>query len=322
MSMDFPHTLESVKEGTKEIAETAHVKTDEFHEKYVSKVLPDCGKYGDAAKFAAEMIPGVAEYNAVKDGDWQAFAIAAGIDIASLAAGAVSAGTGYAAVKGSSKVAGGFLKKAGREVAEAGVKKAAKEFAEAGTEKAVKELAAAGAEKAVKEVAEAGTEKAAKEVAKSGVVKAEEFILKVGDKIDKTHFPEYIEQIEEITKREILPKQKELINKALKENDFSKLDKDAQKLLNREYNRLKASLIEEWERQTGNKWPRYTKDVLDDKTRAVIREAGQPFDVHHIIERSVGGPNEWWNITPARFPDEHQRAIHGADSWARKIFGK
>ena len=65
MGLEMSHTLDSIHDGTKEIAETAHVKTREFHENYVSKVLPDCGKYGDAAKFVAEMAPGVAEYNAI-----------------------------------------------------------------------------------------------------------------------------------------------------------------------------------------------------------------------------------------------------------------
>ena len=39
MSFDAAHTIESIQEGTKEVAETAHVKTSEFHEKYISKVV-------------------------------------------------------------------------------------------------------------------------------------------------------------------------------------------------------------------------------------------------------------------------------------------
>lgn len=77
--------FDSFREGTKEIAEIAHTKTKEFHENYISKVLPDCGKYGDAVKFAAEMLPGVSEYNAIRDGDWKSFAISAGIDAAGIA---------------------------------------------------------------------------------------------------------------------------------------------------------------------------------------------------------------------------------------------
>ena len=127
MSFDAVHTIESIQEGTKEVAETAHVKTSEFHEKYISKVVPDCGKYGDAARFVAEMAPGVSEYNAIREGDWQGFAISAGIDVAALAIGAVSLGTGYGAVKGGSAVAKTGVKAATKEIAEAGAKKAAKE---------------------------------------------------------------------------------------------------------------------------------------------------------------------------------------------------
>ena len=100
MDFDLGKTLDSIKDGTKEVTEVTHEKTRAFHENYVSKVLPDCGKYGDAAKFVAEMAPGVSEYNAIVDGDWTAFAIAAGIDIGAVAIGAFTAGAGYAAVKG------------------------------------------------------------------------------------------------------------------------------------------------------------------------------------------------------------------------------
>ena len=108
--------FDSFREGTKEIAEIAHTKTKEFHENYISKVLPDCGKYGDAVKFAAEMLPGVSEYNAIRDGDWKSFAISAGIDAAGIALGSFSVGAGYAAVKGGSTGAKKSLKVAVKEI--------------------------------------------------------------------------------------------------------------------------------------------------------------------------------------------------------------
>ena len=380
MNFELSHTIDSIKDGTKEVAETAHKKTSEFHEKYVSKVVPDFGKYGDAAKFIAEMAPGVSEYNAIREGDWQGFAIAAGIDVAAFAIGAVSAGSGYAAVKGGSTAAKAGAKTAAKEIAEAGaekvvkevaeagvekvakeaaeagvekvakeaaeagVEKVAKEAAEAGAEKVAKEAAEAGAEKVAKEVAEAGTEKAAKEIVETGVEKtakeaietgaektakevaevsvekAEKTILEVGDKIDKTRFSEYIDEIEKITKREIPAQQKELLDHALKENDYFKLDKTAKETVLKEYRKLRAELIQEWEKNTGNKWPRYVEDVLNE-SGAVIRKAGDYYDAHHIIEVSVGGPNKWWNLTPAKFPSEHQNGIHAAGKLASKIFG-
>ena len=43
MNFELSHAIDSVKDGTKEVAEIAHEKTSEFHENYVSKVVPDCG---------------------------------------------------------------------------------------------------------------------------------------------------------------------------------------------------------------------------------------------------------------------------------------
>ena len=332
MDLNLRNNIESFQEGTKETADFVHEKTNEFHKNYVSKVVPDFGKYGDAAKFTAEMLPGVAEYNAINEGDWTAFAIAAGIDIGALAIGAFTAGTGYAAVKGGTaaakvgvkvatkEVAEAGAKKVAKEAAETGIKKAAKEAAETGVEKAVKETAETGVEKAVIETVEAGVEKGAKEVAETGIEKAERAALKVGEKIDKTRFPEYIDEVEKITKREIPQNQKELIEKALKENDFKKLSPEDTLSSKREFNRIKDGLIKEWEEQTGQSWPRYTEDVLNEAGE-VIRKAGQPFDAHHLIEVTTSGPHEWWNIHPARFPGEHQNGIHAAESLASKIFG-
>ena len=209
MNLDLGNAWDSIKDGTKEVTEVAHAKTSEFHESYVSKVLPDCGKYGDAAKFAAEMVPGVSEYNAIVDGDWTAFAIAAGIDIGAIAIGAFTAGAGYAAVKGGSTVAKTGAKVAVKEVAEAGAKKVVKEVAEEGAEKVVKEAAEAGAKKAVKEVAEESAEKVVKETVETGAKKtvkevteegAEKAAKEVADEVDN---PEVLEKVEQIVKNKM-----------------------------------------------------------------------------------------------------------------------
>lgn len=374
MNLDIGNTIDSVRDGTKEVAEIAHKKTSDFHANYVSKVIPDCGKYGDAAKFVAEMAPGVAEYNAIREGDWQAFAISAGIDVAAVAIGALSFGAGYGAVKGGSVAAKTGVKVAAKEIAEAGAEKVVKEVAEAGIEKAVKEAAEVGAEKVIKEAAETGAEKLAKEAVEAGAEKAakeaveagvektakeaaeagaeklakeavetgaetatkeaveagvestskealEKASLEVGEKIDKTHFTEYIDEIEKITGRDIPTQQKDLIEKALKENDFSKLSAEATEAARREFKSVKSDLIREWERKTGSTWPQYAEDVLNEAGN-VIRRAGQNFDAHHIIELCTEGPNTWWNLHPASYPVEHQQLIHGAESLATMIFGK
>lgn len=328
MDFNLGKTFDSIVDGTKEVAEVTHEKTSAFHEAYVSKVLPDCGKYGDAAKFVAEMAPGVAEYNAIVDGDWTSFAIAAGIDIGAIAIGAFTAGAGYAAVKGGSTVAKTGAKVAAKEVAEAGAKKVvkevagegaeklAKEAAEAGTKKVVKETAEGGAKKVVKEVAEDGTKKLAKEVTEEGTKKVTK---EVGEKMSKELVPEYLHEVESITKREIKPAQMEKLQKALKEQDFVKLDPDKVKLHRKLFDNAKDKLIDEWEKNTGDKWPVYAKDILNDAGE-VIRTAGQRFDAHHLIESSFGGPNAWWNLHPAAFPSEHQAGIHAINSLANKIF--
>lgn len=183
MNFDLTNTLDLIKDGISETADFAHEKTNEFHEKFVSKITPDFGKYGDAAKFVAEMLPGVSEYNAIKDGDWQAFAIAAGIDIAAVAIGAFTAGAGYAAVKGSTSVAKSGVKVAVKEVAEAGTKKIVRESIETGAEKIAKEAVEVGVEKVTKEVVEAGVEKIAKETVEIGAEKAAKETTETGIEI-------------------------------------------------------------------------------------------------------------------------------------------
>ena len=75
----------------------------------------------------AEMAPGVSEYNAVREGDWQGFCIAAGIDVAAISAGILlKNGKSAAAVKqGGEAVARKGLKKALSEIAETGVRETA-----------------------------------------------------------------------------------------------------------------------------------------------------------------------------------------------------
>ena len=85
---------------------------------------------------------------------------------------------------------------------------------------------------------------------------------------------------------------------------------------------MKNNVIKEWEKQTGQKWPTYTEDVISEKTGRVIRRKGDKYDAHHIIENNIGGEHEWWNIHPARFPDEHQAGIHGAGSPSRGLFNR
>jgi predicted ribonuclease toxin of YeeF-YezG toxin-antitoxin module len=106
----------------------------------------------------------------------------------------------------------------------------------------------------------------------------------------------------------------------LKDNEYVKLSGDELYTAKSEFNSKRKGLIEEWEKNTGKEWPSNTKDVMNKEGTAVLRKAGQPYDAHHIIEQSTNGPNEWWNLHPARYPDEHQGGIHAADKLANQIF--
>jgi hypothetical protein len=284
MGIDFGKTLDVVGDGVKNVGEVAHKSMEDFHKNYVSKITPKDGKFGDATKFVAEMVPGVSEYNAVREGDWKAFAIAASIDVALIGVTVATAGLATGAAVGV---------KAGTEVGKTAMITVVREGTEAVAEKTVKE---------------------------TGELIVKKATIEVGQAIDKTRFPEYLKQIENITVRDIPKNQKELIDKAINENDFFKLSSQETAERRKEFNKVRNTLIAEWEKNNGEKWPTYDSDVLGDVGN-VIRRAGHRYDAHHLIEVSVKGPNEWWNIHPAKFPGEHQGGIHAPKSHTTKTFG-
>ncbi len=138
-------------------------------------------------------------------------------------------------------------------------------------------------------------------------------------KIDYDLAKGYIRDVESKIGLKIHKKQIEQLKTVLRENTYEKmLPLETLKHRNK-FNSVKNKLISEWEEKTGQKWPRYTEEVYDKKGR-VARDIGQPYDAHHIIENNFGGPHEWWNIHPAKFPDEHQAGIHGKGSSSNKLF--
>ncbi|WML26330.1 HNH endonuclease [Neobacillus sp. OS1-33] len=155
MGIDFGKTIDAVGDGVKNVGEVAHKSTENFHKKFVSKITPKDGKFGDATKFVAETVPGISEYNAAREGNWKDFAIAAGMDVALIGVTVTTAGlaTGPA-----------IAVKVGTEVGITAVKTVLRE----GTE--------AVAEKTVKETGELAVKKAT---------------IEVGQAIDKTRIPEY-----------------------------------------------------------------------------------------------------------------------------------
>ncbi|MBI6954545.1 hemagglutinin repeat-containing protein [Pseudomonas sp. CCOS 191] len=130
----------------------------------------------------------------------------------------------------------------------------------------------------------------------------------------------YLNELEAHTGLKVTAEQRDNLANALREKNYTKLTPKETQKHRREFNKIKDELIGQWETKTGQTWPRYTENVMSKDGTKVVRKAGQPYDAHHIIESGFGGPNEWWNMHPARFPDQHQGGIHGKDSVGREIF--
>lgn len=75
-----------------------------------------------------------------------------------------------------------------------------------------------------------------------------------------------------------------------------------------------------WKGRPRGIWPTYEADLMTKAGDKIARAEGAYYDAHHIIENVYGGPAEWWNIHPARFPDQHQGGIHRAGGVLREIF--
>ncbi|WP_345911015.1 T7SS effector LXG polymorphic toxin [Bacillus altitudinis] len=131
---------------------------------------------------------------------------------------------------------------------------------------------------------------------------------------------DYIKDVESITGRKIPDNQRTLLKKELKENDYSnKLPREDVMKHRQDFQRKKDGLIDEWEKNTGQKWPTYSEPVLSKRGRVYIQK-GDRYDAHHVIKNEHGGPNEWYNIHPAKRPDEHQSGIHRKDGPEKKLF--
>ena len=159
--------------------------------------------------------------------------------------------------------------------------------------------------------------KAADDVPTTGAARAGAAASRVGA---QPAWGKYLNDIKAQTGLAVSPKQHKLIDEALAKNDYTRLSTAESKAHRAQFNKVKNELITQWEKQTGQSWPRYTEDLYS-KNGTLVRRAGQPYDAHHIIESSYGGPNQWWNMHPARFPDQHQQGIHRAGGPSNQIFG-
>lgn len=119
-----------------------------------------------------------------------------------------------------------------------------------------------------------------------------------------------------------------LANIKLDSNDFRVANPEETKKLRAEFadknsNEYKNNLIEDWQKKTGEEWPRYKEDVsITTKSgeTVVIRHAGDRYDAHHIQPLSLGGVNTADNITPMDARDHFDsRGIHEPDGTCDKL---
>ncbi|MGH1043889.1 MULTISPECIES: T7SS effector LXG polymorphic toxin [Bacillus] len=145
------------------------------------------------------------------------------------------------------------------------------------------------------------------------------FMFAAPGNLNTPKFQEYLGQVEEITNRKIPENQKELLQEALEDNAYSKLSKEETAQRRAEFDKLRTNLIKDWELKTGQKWPTY-EEVVYSKKGLPLRKKTANYDAHHIIESTYNGAHEWWNLHPAKYPDEHQGGIHGKGKIAKEIF--
>src|SRR5699024_3347311 len=143
------------------------------------------------------------------------------------------------------------------------------------------------------------------------ILKAERLDAKgTGNMINSDIIKKYIRDIEGRTGR-VLPKnQTEKLKEALRNKEYKKMSPIEIAKYRAEFDKVKNKVIKEWEENTGQKWPVYNENVISEKTGKIIRKQGDKYDAHHIIENTFGGEHEWWNMHPAKFPNEHQVLVY------------
>lgn len=126
----------------------------------------------------------------------------------------------------------------------------------------------------------------------------------------------YLTDIQSLTGRQFTPQQLDILKADLRENSYSRLSKEDVELNRVDFEKKLPRLRKEWEKNTGESWP---KETYTDKNGSVKT---RNYDAHHVIENKFGGKAEWWNITPAMRGVEHQGGIHRAQGPAEKLFGR
>jgi len=95
--------------------------------------------------------------------------------------------------------------------------------------------------------------------------------------------------------------QRELLANGLRQTDYTyAVSRADYQVLQREYAAQRNTLKRDWEKATGQTWPK--------------TPAGIDYQAHHIIPHQYGGPNVWWNLHPVPGGAAHQGGVHGAGS--------
>ncbi len=98
--------------------------------------------------------------------------------------------------------------------------------------------------------------------------------------------------------------------KKFKVTDITVMSTRANRKKRNEFNNQKEKLRKEWSEKHHQEWPTYTEDFYA-KSGKLIRQKGQPYDMHHIQPLSLGGENTCDNMTPFHAKDHYDRqGIH------------
>lgn len=78
--------------------------------------------------------------------------------------------------------------------------------------------------------------------------------------------------------------------------------------------KIRCGIKEKWAEHYGEPWPTYQQEYFEKHGITNNDKLGKNYDMHHIIPKKYGGPNEWWNMIPAGNTEEHQKGIHRSGS--------
>lgn len=177
-NIDLPDLPDLPEEKIDKLKDTLQQKTSEFHESFVSKVVPKDGIFGKVADFAGDMIPGSSVYEDIRKGDWHKVPTDVAIEVAmeTVIPAAIIAGTAGVGIPAAIGAKAGLAKVASKLTGEVG-EKVAKSVTGEATEKVAKSITSEAVEKTGKQlveetsqqVAEVGTTEAVEQTSKEVV---------------------------------------------------------------------------------------------------------------------------------------------------------